>query len=75
MLNQSANVVNASIQNGIPTAPGYLIATLQAFNATPSDIPDSVNASTQTSNGPVDSANTGLAMSACFKVLGVGINV
>jgi len=70
MLNQSFTIVNDSINFGNPVAPGYLLATLQAFNATPSSQPgggSGNNGASTSSNG--DSGNTGLAMSACLEIL------
>jgi len=64
MLNQSVNIINQSIASGNPVAPGYLLATLQAFNATTSYRPNDVPVLTQPSPTPRgDGGSTGLAMS------------
>lgn len=64
-LNQSGSIINSTIANNAPLAPGYLFATLTAYNATDPSIKDSSfgnntnMTSTQSSGG---SPNTGLAM-------------
>ncbi|KAG1777716.1 hypothetical protein EV702DRAFT_1222499 [Suillus placidus] len=72
-LNASGTTINQSIMSGYPTAPGYLLATLQAWNAT------GIN-STGTSgnnNGPTSSTTdqgsnkqTGLAMIILYAITG-----
>jgi hypothetical protein len=63
LLNQSFTEVNDSIATGNPVSEGYLIATLQAYNATLNNTVDSnADQETPSNNG---SSNTGLAMSVC----------
>ena len=62
MLNESFTTIHESLSRGTPVAPGYLIATLQAFNATQSYGPNDGALYTQAASGN-NSANTGLAMS------------
>jgi hypothetical protein len=61
LLNQSFANVNESIATGNPVSQGYLIATLQAYNATVNTTANSnANQETPSNNG---NSNTGLAMS------------
>lgn len=65
MLNKTASVVNESIASTSPIAPGLLLATLQAYNATGTSNNGSANndsgASTN-NNGDGSPKQTGLAM-------------
>jgi hypothetical protein len=62
-LNESESNINQSIASGYPVAPGYLVATLQAWNATGTDSTGSSNNGSTSSSGDQSSnKQTGLAM-------------
>lgn len=61
-LNASETIVNQSIASGYPAAPGYLIATLQAWNATGNSSGSDNSGSTSSSTDTSGSKNTSLAM-------------
>jgi len=65
-LNTSANVINESITAGIPLSAGYLLAVLEAFNATDnSTAPSSTgndNSSSNSGGSGSNPPNTALAM-------------
>ena len=68
LLNESFIVVNDSINVGNAIAPGYLLATLVAYNATIT--PTSQDGDQETGSAtPNNSSNTGLAMSVQSLVL------
>ncbi|EGO25282.1 hypothetical protein SERLADRAFT_465174 [Serpula lacrymans var. lacrymans S7.9] len=76
-LNESANTVNETIQKNNPVAPGYLFATLQAYNATSASVGsnnasgDSNNSSAPTTTGSGGSRReTGLAMIILYAITG-----
>ncbi|KAG5648465.1 hypothetical protein DXG03_003076 [Asterophora parasitica] len=62
-LNDSAAMMNTTLQVGTPQAPGYLFAILQAYNATGEiDDPSGGNGSTNTPGPAHKKQNTALAM-------------
>jgi hypothetical protein len=68
MLNDTARVVNQTISSNNPVAPGFIFATLQAYNATgnatfngTSNNDDGTSTSTNTTSSG-GSKETGLAM-------------
>jgi len=65
-LNSSKAVIDQSLASGYPVAPGYLIATLQAWNATGTDSIGSGNSSSAGSAGSTsnqgNNSQTSLAM-------------
>ncbi|KAF5386110.1 hypothetical protein D9615_002250 [Tricholomella constricta] len=70
-LNDSAAMMNTTLQVGTPPAPGYLFAILQAYNATGEiDDPSSSNGSTNASNPPHKKQNTALAMIILYAITG-----
>lgn len=64
MLNDAAGVLNNTIVSHYPAAPGFLFATLPAYNATGAGLQSDSNATgTSTSSGSTSgSQNTGVAM-------------
>ncbi|KAG6831745.1 hypothetical protein H0H92_007897 [Tricholoma furcatifolium] len=60
-LNDSASMMNTTLQNGTPPVPGYLFAILQAYNSTVQLDSPSTNNSSQTTSPP-SKQNTNLAM-------------
>lgn len=73
-LNDSANVIKESIATGLPVSAGYLLAVLEAFNATdnstvpPNHVNDGSSSNSGGSGGP-NPPNTALAMyEFCFHV-------
>lgn len=68
-LNSSQAVINDTLQAGYPTAPGYLWATLSAYNATGDlDIRNANNNSANTT--PQKSSKTTLAMIVLYAITG-----
>jgi hypothetical protein len=76
-LDESAAIINQSLATDNPAAPGYIYATLTAYNATGignnTDNPGTAN-SQSPSGDSGDSPNTGLAMSVnitlpCFELV------
>ncbi|KAL1748858.1 hypothetical protein HDZ31DRAFT_28907, partial [Schizophyllum fasciatum] len=68
-LNDSFSVINESVSSGTPMAPGYLFATLQAYNAT-----DNTTSSGGGSNNDHHSSgnkNTTLAMIILYVITGL----
>ena len=62
-LNDSAESINATIASKTPVAPGYLFATLKAYNATDNgDGDDGDNDTGNSRPNSGNSSNTGLAM-------------
>ncbi len=62
-LNNSGEIVNATIRARTPSEPNYLLATLRAYNATGDDDAASpTSTSTGAPNDPGSSTNTSLAM-------------
>ncbi|KAG6865367.1 hypothetical protein C0991_003144 [Blastosporella zonata] len=60
-LNDTASVMNTTLQDGTPPAPGYLFAILQAYNSTVQlDDPSTISGSTDSL--PPKNQNTNLAM-------------
>ncbi|KAL0955939.1 hypothetical protein HGRIS_002124 [Hohenbuehelia grisea] len=72
LMNDSAAVVNASIRARAPVASGYLLASLQAYNATADmdDPPPGDGAVGASSNDTGGSTNTGLAMIILYAITG-----
>ncbi|KAG6820730.1 hypothetical protein H0H93_012376 [Arthromyces matolae] len=60
-LNDSASIINTTLQNGSPPAPGYLFAILQAYNSTV-HVDDPTTSNGSTSTPPPKKQNTNLAM-------------
>ncbi|KAG0704496.1 hypothetical protein DFH29DRAFT_1037815, partial [Suillus ampliporus] len=72
-LNVSEAIINQSIITGYPTAPGYLLATLQAWNATGTNstgISSNNNGSTSSSTDQGDKKDPGLAMIILYAITG-----
>ncbi|KAG2756125.1 hypothetical protein P692DRAFT_20716007 [Suillus brevipes Sb2] len=71
-LNASATTINQSIMLGYPTAPGYLLATLRAWNATGNDSTgtDGNNGSTSSTANQNSKTDTGLAMIVLYAITG-----
>ncbi|KIK93582.1 hypothetical protein PAXRUDRAFT_144774 [Paxillus rubicundulus Ve08.2h10] len=74
MLNDSAGVVNQSISSNGPVAPGFIFATLQAYNAT-GNVTSTGGTSnnddgTSTSTNSGGSKETGLAMIILYAITG-----
>ncbi|KAJ8597519.1 hypothetical protein M405DRAFT_803811 [Rhizopogon salebrosus TDB-379] len=70
-LNESESNINQSIASGYPVAPGYLVATLQAWNATGTDSTGSSNNGSTSSSGDQSSnKQTGLAMIILYVITG-----
>lgn len=71
-LNDSAAMINTTIQVGTPPAPGYLFAILQAYNATGQvDDPSGTNGSMSPSAPTHGKQNTALAMIILYAITGV----
>ncbi|KAF8235994.1 hypothetical protein L208DRAFT_1253916 [Tricholoma matsutake] len=74
LLNDSASIVNQSIQLGYPAAPGYLYAILQAYNSTVQLSNTTTNNGTNSSSSttaPNDkSPSTALAMIILYAITG-----
>lgn len=66
-LNDSATIINDTIRLGYPVAPGYLFATLQAYNATldPGDPVGNTRDTGGSDSNRGKSTNTALAMFVC----------
>ncbi|KAG1751567.1 uncharacterized protein EDB91DRAFT_1234886 [Suillus paluster] len=71
-LNASEAIISQSIVLGYPTAPGYLLATLQAWNATGSNStgPSINNGSTSPSTDQGGNKGTDLAMIILYAITG-----
>ncbi|KAF4563312.1 hypothetical protein EYR40_006970 [Pleurotus pulmonarius] len=70
-LNNSGEIVNATIRARTPTEPNYLLATLRAYNATGDDDAASpTSTSTGAANDPGSSTNTSLAMIILYAITG-----
>ncbi|OAX39974.1 hypothetical protein K503DRAFT_799194 [Rhizopogon vinicolor AM-OR11-026] len=70
-LNASETIISRSLALGYPTAPGYLIATLQAWNATVADSTGGDNNGSTSSSANQDSTTqTGLAMIILYVITG-----
>lgn len=69
-LNDSEAIINESITTGFPLAPGYLIATLQAYNATGNDTGTGAGGSDKPGPNSDGSSNTGLAMIILYAITG-----
>lgn len=62
-LNQSAAAINKSLATDNPVSPGYIYATLTAYNATGTDSNTTTSGTSQSTSGDSGgSTNTGLAM-------------
>jgi len=69
-LNDSAAMINTTLQVGTPPEPGYLYAILQAYNSTGQiDNPSGSNASTDT-GPPQKKQNSALAMIVLYAITG-----
>ncbi|KAF8893303.1 hypothetical protein BD779DRAFT_949571 [Infundibulicybe gibba] len=71
-LNDSGSIINSSIVNGYPVAPGYLYGVFRAYNATlettnATGVGDNGNSSNPTKSG---SPNTALAMIILYAITG-----
>ncbi|TRM69963.1 hypothetical protein BD626DRAFT_475878 [Schizophyllum amplum] len=68
-LNDSFDIINSSIGSNTPMAPGYLFATLQAYNATD----NTTTSGTNSNNDKSDSGNknTTLAMIILYVITGI----
>jgi hypothetical protein len=64
MLNESANVINASIASGSAVAPGYLFATLRAYNATAGG-DDGTNGNGDGGSNPSSGKSTTTSLAMC----------
>lgn len=63
MLNDAAGVLNDTIVSHYPAAPGFLFATLPAYNATGARLQSDANGTgAATSTSSSSSQNTGVAM-------------
>lgn len=71
-LNASATTISQSIMLGYPTAPGYLLATLQAWNATETNSTGTGgnNGSTSSTTDQNSKKDTGLAMIVLYAITG-----
>jgi hypothetical protein len=72
-LNQSGNVINSTIETNTPLAPGYLFATLTAYNATgpgTNDTDNNTNTNVTSNGNTGGSPNTGLAMIILYAITG-----
>lgn len=72
-LNASEATINQSVMSGYPTAPGYLLATLQAWNATGTNstgTDGNNNGSTGSTTGQDSKKDTGLAMIILYAITG-----
>ncbi|KAG1766976.1 hypothetical protein EDD22DRAFT_799625, partial [Suillus occidentalis] len=69
-LNASATTISQSISLGYPSAPGYLLATLQAWNATGTTGTDGNNGSTGSTTNQDSKTDTGLAMIVLYAITG-----
>ncbi|KAG2116946.1 hypothetical protein DEU56DRAFT_839651 [Suillus clintonianus] len=72
-LNASKTIIDQSISSGYPTAPGYLLATLQAWNATginSTGTSDNNNGSNSTTTDQGSKKETGLAMIILYAITG-----
>ncbi|KAF9501495.1 hypothetical protein BDN71DRAFT_1501208 [Pleurotus eryngii] len=70
-LNNSGEIVNATIKARTPTEPNYLLATLRAYNATGEDDAASpTSSSTGAASDPGSSSNTSLAMIILYAITG-----
>ncbi|KAJ3539195.1 hypothetical protein NMY22_g4840 [Coprinellus aureogranulatus] len=71
-LNDSYDAVMDSIAQGYALSPGFLLATMQAFNATVEDTTPSTNGgdSHATANENQNSSNTALAMIVLYAITG-----
>ncbi|KAH8996429.1 hypothetical protein EDB86DRAFT_3064367 [Lactarius hatsudake] len=70
-LNASQAAINDTLAAGYPTAPGYLWATLAAYNATaPSGINNSASNVQSTQSGGTGSSKTTLAMIILYAITG-----
>ncbi|KIL66738.1 hypothetical protein M378DRAFT_347402 [Amanita muscaria Koide BX008] len=72
LLNNSASVINSSLAAGFPTAPGFIYASLRAYNATGDLSGPGGSGSTNTPNASSTSSspNTALAMIVLYAVTG-----
>ncbi|KAF9227339.1 hypothetical protein BS17DRAFT_694766 [Gyrodon lividus] len=75
MLNDTARVVNQTIASNSPVAPGFLFATLQAYNATGADTsnngtPNNYDGTSTSTSSSGDSKETGLAMIILYAITG-----
>ncbi|KAL1703234.1 hypothetical protein EV121DRAFT_208432 [Schizophyllum commune] len=68
-LNDSFSVINNSVATGTPMAPGYLFATLQAYNAT--DNTTSSGGGSNNENHSSGNKNTTLAMIILYVITGL----
>ncbi|KAG1816088.1 uncharacterized protein BJ212DRAFT_1356341 [Suillus subaureus] len=72
-LNASATTISQSIMSGYPTVPGYLLATLQAWNATGTNstgTSSNNNGSTSSTTNEGGKKETGLAMIILYAITG-----
>ncbi|KAG1752952.1 hypothetical protein EDB19DRAFT_1627788 [Suillus lakei] len=69
-LTASETIVNQSIMSGYPTTPGYLFATLQAWNATGTNSTGTSNGSTSSTTDQGSKKETGLAMIILYAITG-----
>lgn len=71
-LNASATTISQFITSGYPTVPGYLLATLQAWNATGTNSTgtSSNNGSTSSTTNQGSKKETGLAMIILYAITG-----
>ncbi|KAM6502262.1 hypothetical protein JOM56_002239 [Amanita muscaria] len=72
LLNNSASVINSSLAAGFPTAPGFVYASLRAYNATGDLSGPGGTGSTNTPNASSTSSspNTALAMIVLYAITG-----
>lgn len=63
MLNDAAGVINDTFTSHYPATPGFLFATLPAYNASGTELQSDINTTgTSTSTESSGSQNTGVAM-------------
>ncbi|KNZ72777.1 E3 ubiquitin-protein ligase RNF13 [Termitomyces sp. J132] len=70
-LNDSASMMNTTLRDGTPPAPGYLFAILQAYNSTVQlNDPSTTNGSVDSTSAGGKKQNTNLAMIILYAITG-----
>ncbi|KAF9653243.1 hypothetical protein BDM02DRAFT_3087355 [Thelephora ganbajun] len=71
-LNESFYVINSTLNNGNSTGPGYIFATLRAYNATETNFPPSATPTNNTGDGTnqQQEKKTSLAMIILYVITG-----
>jgi len=70
LLNESYYTINSTLNTGHVAGPGYLFATLTAYNATNSDVNGTGNTTTQSPSPVPEKKTTSLAMIILYAITG-----